>query len=134
MERSESAPVDRYLLCAFFNLSSHNFAICIAVRPDAVPATYTTQDITGRNAITKTYHFVDFVQAMQWMNQVADVAEMMQHHPEWSNIYNTVNVTLTTHDCGGVSQRVRVCVPAFSEIGTLPHATSCRAKERTIGH
>jgi 4a-hydroxytetrahydrobiopterin dehydratase len=65
------------------------------------------KDITGRNAITKTFHFVDFVQAWQWMTQVATEAESMQHHPEWTNVYNTVSVTLTTHDCGGLSPLVR---------------------------
>ena len=45
----------------------------------------------------------DFAQAMAFMNAVAEVAERMNHHPEWSNVYNRVNVRLTTHDAGGLT-------------------------------
>jgi len=47
--------------------------------------------------------FEDFGRAMSFMNSVADVAERMNHHPEWSNVYNRVNVRLTTHDAGGLT-------------------------------
>jgi 4a-hydroxytetrahydrobiopterin dehydratase len=47
--------------------------------------------------------FKDFAQAMAFMNAVADVAERMKHHPEWTNVYNRVNVRLTTHDAGGLT-------------------------------
>ena len=57
----------------------------------------------GRNAITKTYVFSDFVHAFGWMTQVGLMAERMNHHPEWSNVYRTVEVTLATHDAGGVT-------------------------------
>ncbi|MCY4260372.1 MAG: 4a-hydroxytetrahydrobiopterin dehydratase [Rhodobacteraceae bacterium] len=50
-----------------------------------------------RDAITKTYRFPDFTHAMTWMNAVAKLAEQMNHHPEWSNVYNRVTVILTTH-------------------------------------
>ena len=56
-----------------------------------------------RDAITKTYKFDDFVHAFGWMTQAAFWAEKWDHHPEWSNTYNTVEVTLTTHDVGGLS-------------------------------
>ena len=60
-------------------------------------------EVEGRDAIAKTFVFKDFVQAFGWMAQAALVAEKMNHHPEWSNVYKTVEVTLTTHDAGGLS-------------------------------
>lgn len=59
--------------------------------------------VSGRDAITKTFVFSDFVQAWGFMSKVALVAESMNHHPEWFNVYNKVEVTLSTHDCGGLS-------------------------------
>ena len=59
--------------------------------------------VEGRDAIHKTYVFADFVSAFGWMTQVAIFAEKWNHHPEWDNVYKTVNVTLTTHDVDGVS-------------------------------
>jgi len=60
--------------------------------------------VAGRNAITKVFHFDDFNDAFGWMTRVALVAEKTNHHPEWSNVYGTVQVTLTTHSAGGVTQ------------------------------
>ena len=57
----------------------------------------------GRDAIHKTFVFADFNAAFAWMARVAMMAEKFDHHPEWSNVYKTVNVTLTTHDAGGLS-------------------------------
>lgn len=59
--------------------------------------------VEGRDAITKTYLFDNFVDAFGWMTRVAIWAEKWDHHPEWSNVYKTVEVTLTTHDVGGLS-------------------------------
>lgn len=56
-----------------------------------------------RDAIKKTFKFDDFKQAFAFMTTVADKAEQMNHHPEWFNVYSTVDVTLTTHDVGGVT-------------------------------
>ena len=56
-----------------------------------------------RDAITKSFKFEDFVAAFGWMTQAAIWAERWNHHPEWSNVYNTVKITLTTHDAGGLS-------------------------------
>lgn len=54
-------------------------------------------------AITKTFEFKNFVQAFGWMTQVAMHAEKLNHHPEWSNVYRTVEVALTTHDADGLT-------------------------------
>lgn len=56
-----------------------------------------------RDAITRTYKFANFVEAFGWMSRAAILAEGMNHHPEWSNVYNKVTVTLTTHDVDGLS-------------------------------
>ena len=55
------------------------------------------------NSIVKSYHFSDFIEAMSFMNQAAFAAEALEHHPEWRNIYNVVDVRLTTHDTGGIT-------------------------------
>jgi len=57
----------------------------------------------GRDAISKTFTFASFVEAFGFMTRTALWAEKMNHHPEWSNVYKTVVVTLTTHDAGGLS-------------------------------
>ncbi|MEO1537998.1 MAG: 4a-hydroxytetrahydrobiopterin dehydratase [Pseudomonadota bacterium] len=62
-------------------------------------------DLTdGRDAIQKTFKFNNFVEAFGWMAKMAIVAEKMNHHPEWFNVYNRVEVTLTTHDVDGLSE------------------------------
>ncbi len=58
----------------------------------------------GKTGMTKRFVFADFNAAFAWMTRVAMLAEKMDHHPEWSNVYKTVHVTLTTHDVGGVSE------------------------------
>ena len=59
--------------------------------------------VEGRDAITKTFQFKDFTEAFGWMTQAALWAEKWGHHPEWSNVYKTVTVLLTTHDVDGLS-------------------------------
>lgn len=58
----------------------------------------------ARDALAKTYTFRNFVEAFGFMTQVAILAEKMNHHPEWSNVYKTVKVVLTTHDAGGLTE------------------------------
>ncbi len=60
-------------------------------------------DEPGRDAIVKTFAFANFVEAFGFMTRAALWAEKWNHHPEWSNVYKTVTVTLTTHDAGGLS-------------------------------
>lgn len=62
-------------------------------------------DVVDRDAIRKTFHFSDFNAAWGFMSRVALAAEKMNHHPEWFNVYNRVEVTLTTHDVDGVTER-----------------------------
>jgi 4a-hydroxytetrahydrobiopterin dehydratase len=62
-------------------------------------------EVTGRDAITKKFVFKDFNQAFGFMSRAALVAEKMDHHPEWFNVYKTVEVTLSTHDAGGLTDR-----------------------------
>ena len=59
--------------------------------------------IKGRNAITKTFKFKNFTEAFGWMTSMALYAEKKDHHPEWFNVYSSVEVTLSTHDAGGVT-------------------------------
>ena len=61
------------------------------------------QEVEGRDAINRKYVFANFVEAFGFMTQAALIAEKMNHHPEWSNVYRDVDVTLITHDCGGLS-------------------------------
>lgn len=56
-------------------------------------------------AITRSFRFRDFAEAWAFMEQVAALAEAQDHHPEWSNVYNRVEITLTTHEAGGLSAR-----------------------------
>lgn len=58
-----------------------------------------------RDGITRTFKFTDFVEAFGFMTRVAILAEKADHHPEWSNVYSRVEILLTTHDAGGLSQR-----------------------------
>ncbi len=61
--------------------------------------------LADRDAIAKTFKFKTFDQAFGWMSRVALAAEKADHHPEWRNVYNTVEVVLTTHDAGGLTER-----------------------------
>ena len=77
--------------------------------PTSMPVKAALESLTGwtasstKDAIEKTFVFSDFKEAFGWMTRVALKAEQIDHHPEWFNLYKTVNVTLTTHDANGVT-------------------------------
>ncbi|XP_032868692.1 pterin-4-alpha-carbinolamine dehydratase [Amblyraja radiata] len=62
-------------------------------------------EVEGRDAIYKEFVFKNFNQAFGFMTRAALQAEKMDHHPEWFNVYNKVHITLSTHECGGLSER-----------------------------
>lgn len=72
-------------------------------RDDALRALPGWAMVEGRDAITRTFRFADFRAAFGFMAEVALVAEKMDHHPEWANVYRTVDITLSTHDAGGLT-------------------------------
>ena len=63
------------------------------------------QMVDGRDAIQRTFIFVDFAGAWSFMSKIALAAEKADHHPEWFNVWNKVEVTLSTHDAGGITQK-----------------------------
>ena len=63
------------------------------------------ETVDGRDAIRRRFRFKDFNEAWGFMSRVALQAERMDHHPEWFNVYSTVDITLSTHDCDGLSER-----------------------------
>ena len=63
------------------------------------------KEVEGRDAIQKSFQFADFNAAFGFMARVALKADQMDHHPEWFNVYNRVDITLSTHDAGGLSER-----------------------------
>jgi len=73
-------------------------------------------EVAGRDAITKKFVFGDFNAAFGFMTRAALVAEKMDHHPEWFNVYKTVEVTLSTHDAGGVTELDVQLASAMDEI------------------
>ena len=79
--------------------------LAAAARAAALTQLSGWSDVQGRDAITRSFKFKDFNAAFGFMSRVALMAEKMDHHPEWFNVYNRVDVTLTTHDCNGLSER-----------------------------
>ena len=75
-----------------------------AARKSALAKLNGWSDVSGRDAITRKFTFKNFNEAFGFMSRVALVAEKMDHHPEWSNVYKTVDVTLSTHDAGGLTE------------------------------
>ena len=74
-------------------------------RQSALKALSGWTEVKGREAIGKTFVFKDFSEAFGFMARVALVAEKHDHHPEWRNVYKTVEVVLSTHDAGGVTEK-----------------------------
>ncbi len=91
---------------AVARLNEAERAALLAAHPDWVHD-------NARDAIVRTLTFRDFAQAFGFMARVAIVAEKMDHHPEWSNVYNRVTILLTTHDYDGLSQRDVALVQAI---------------------
>lgn len=82
----------------------------MATRPQRLDDAELARRLEGQSGWTldqgklhKHFQFADFSEAFGWMTRVALVAESMNHHPEWQNVYNRVDVHLTTHDAGGIS-------------------------------
>lgn len=76
-----------------------------AERREAFAQLTSWKPVDGRDAIERSFKFKDFIDAWGFMNRVALLAEKQDHHPEWSNVYNKVEILLTTHDCQGLSAR-----------------------------
>lgn len=74
-------------------------------RAAALKALEGWREVPGRDAIARSFAFKDFNTAFAFMTRVALKAERMDHHPEWFNVYNRIDITLATHECGGVSER-----------------------------
>ena len=73
-------------------------------RDDALKSLKGWSEVSGRDAITRKFVFRDFNEAFGFMTRAALIAEKMDHHPEWFNVYKTVEVTLSTHDAGGLTE------------------------------
>ena len=73
-------------------------------RTDALKKLSGWSEVAGRDAISKKFVFADFNEAFGFMARAALVAEKLDHHPEWFNVYKTVEVTLSTHDAGGLTE------------------------------
>jgi len=87
-----------------------------AERQDALEKLSGWSLVDGRDAITKTFTFSNFNAAWGFMSQSALVAEKLDHHPEWFNVYNRVEVTLSTHDAGGLTERDVALATAMNTI------------------
>lgn len=79
-------------------ITAEERAAALSVLPD-------WREERGGDALAKDFKFTDFSEAFAFMTRVALLAEQMDHHPEWFNVYNKVEVTLTTHDAGGITMR-----------------------------
>ena len=87
-----------------------------AAREAALSGITGWQLVQGRDAITKSFKFRDFNEAFGFMTRVALLAEQMNHHPEWSNVWNKVEITLSTHDAGGLTERDMALAEAIDRV------------------
>lgn len=83
---------------------------------DAVAELPAWQVVAGQPAIRRQFTFADFNAAFGFMTRVAILAEKADHHPEWSNVYNRVEITLTTHDAGGVTAKDKALAAAIDAL------------------
>jgi 4a-hydroxytetrahydrobiopterin dehydratase len=74
-------------------------------RASALASLKDWKEVPGRDAIQRSFKFADFNQAWGFMTRVALAADKADHHPEWSNVYNRVEIVLSTHDAGGLSEK-----------------------------
>ena len=88
-------------------------------RSDALRKLNGWSEVSGRDAITKKFVFSDFNEAFGFMSRAALTAEKMDHHPEWFNVYKTVEVTLSTHDAGGLTELDVKLAAAIDKIAGL---------------
>ncbi len=77
-------------------------------------------EVKGRDAISRKFTFKDFNEAFGFMARAALIAEKLDHHPEWFNVYNKVEVTLATHDAGGVTERDVALAEAMNRLAEPP--------------
>jgi len=100
-------------------LSAHDAKLLLAKLP------HWRHDVE-RDAIVREFVFADFRQAFSFMTQIALAAEKLDHHPEWANVYNRVNIILSTHDAGGLTQRdfdlAHCADEAFNRFALVPSA------------
>ena len=89
-----------------------------AKRKEAVAELRGWSEVEDRDAIRKTFHFGTFSEALAFMSRVALLAEKMDHHPEWFNVYNRVEIILSTHDVEGLSERDIKLAHAVDEIAS----------------
>jgi 4a-hydroxytetrahydrobiopterin dehydratase len=87
-----------------------------AARKEAVRELHGWADVEDRDAIRKVFHFGSFGEAWGFMSHVALIAEKMDHHPEWFNVYNRVEIILATHDVEGLSERDVKLAHAIDEV------------------
>src|SRR3974390_2915576 len=87
-------------------------------RKSALAALPGWTDVQGREAIARTFVFKDFNEAFGFMSRAALVAEKHDHHPEWRNVYKTVEVVVATHDAGGVTERDIALAKAMNAIAS----------------
>jgi 4a-hydroxytetrahydrobiopterin dehydratase len=85
-------------------------------RAEALARVPAWEPVARRDAITRTFLFADFSEAFGFMTRAALIAEKMDHHPEWTNVYRTVTVLLTSHDAGGVTERDITLAAAMDRI------------------
>ncbi len=78
-------------------------------------------EVAGRDAISRKFTFKDFNEAFGFMARAALIAEKLDHHPEWFNVYNKVEVTLSTHDAGGVTERDVTLAEAMNRLAEPSH-------------
>lgn len=89
-------------------------------RSDALAGLGNWKEVAGRDAIKRDLKFADFNQAWGFMCRVALAAEKADHHPEWSNVYSNVSITLSTHDAGGLSQKDVALAKVIDGLASTP--------------